>query len=477
MAMIAGIPNDPRLNDIVTSATMDGAAQKAREVGVQTPTFVNHDITNSYAQAALLQNMMAQAQPQQPQPEQQASVLTQGLMPGFGESVTYQAGYIPGQEQAEPQQPQTLTQMARQKALDIINAKNLYAQGAAMGGEQGEQVMQLAHTGAERARADLQQLGVDPAQYGLNGTYEEAAQGLASNDIRAMQNTLEGEWAESSGSYYDRVYKILRDNGFSRDIAEDEARRRAQSYASQRVQALNQAFNTYGHNGQVINPMGIQMLGMMAQEDTEMANYYTQRYAGPLQEYAKQNARENAAIQHQYGKEDRADAFGYDIKKMAQAQHDRIQMAGINAEIQEAHANNDVVRAVQKAGALYALQAKYGIGKGAKNANGISDTQAKQAAEMIKQIDAKLKDGFDLSDAEKAQLNAERAKYQSVVDAYIGFGQQSGGSGNFAQYGETGELSNPEIFERLRQINPQFAESIPEEYRNIVGTSGGSSPS
>ena len=519
MAMYAGIPNDPRLNEHpATTAVLDEATRVAMEAG-QAPSSLtqradeiaraeeakfNTDLANKYAQAEIwtpvIQNMMAQSQPQQPQTERQAPVLTQGLMPGFGEGATYQAGYIPGQEQAQPQQPQTLTQMARQKALDIIYAKNLYAQGEAMGGEQGAKAMQLAHAGAERARADLQQLGVDPAQYGLNGTYEEAAQGLANNDIRAMQNTLEGEWAESSGSYYDRVYKILRDNGFSSDIAEAEAHRRAESYASRRVQALNQAFNTYGHNGQVINPMGIQMLGMMAQEDTDMANYYTQRYAGPLQEYAKQNARENAAIQHGYKKEDMAIGQQYDLQKMDKAQQDRIQMANINAEIQEAHANNDVVRAVQKAGALYSLQAKYGIGKGAKNANGISDTQAKQAAEMIKQIDTKLKDGLDLSDAEKAQLNADRAKYQSVVDAYIGFGQQSGqgDNGAWAEYGDVPNdyeafgrwveamfdknrqegypRTNEQIIAIAEGVNKQFADNyIDDSYRKPVQSTAGNS--
>lgn len=493
MAMYAGIPNDPRLNeneDRLTAATLNGATQAAYEAGIPLSTTltqranditraeeanaINHEITNRYAQAELNQRLaQAQSQSQQPQPEQQAPVLTQGLMPGFGEGATYQAGYIPGQEQAQPQQQQTLTQMARQKALDIINAKNLWAQGEAMGGDQGAQVMQLAHAGAERARADLQQLGVDPAQYGLNGTYEEAAQGLASNDIRAMQNTLEGEWAESSGSYYDRVYKILRDNGFSRDIAEDEARRRAQSYASQRVQALNQAFNTYGHNGQVINPMGIQMLGMMAQEDTDMANYYVGRYAGPLQEYAKANQRENAAIQHQYGKEDRADAFGYDVKKMGIAQEQRKELKNIEFQMQEAHANNDVVRAVQKAGALYSLQAKYGIGKGAKNANGVAQGQAEKAAKMIESIDKQLANGLDLTDEEKKQLKADRARYQSVVDAYIGFSQQGGGIGgkdyNFNDYNDAMEFAKEKIQENADKGYPYDRAQLRNMLRNYIG--------
>lgn len=511
-----GIPNDPRINeDEATKAMLNGSTQAAYEAGIPSPTltqrasdiaraeeqkqFFNADLLNRNAQAAIMapiiQNAMTQAQPQpqQPQIEQQAPVLTQGLLPSLMENNAYQGREMSGAGTA-PQEPQTLTQMARKYGQDILDAKQLYAQGEAMGGDQGAQVMALAHSGAERARAGLQQLGVDPAQYGLNGTYDEAAQALANNDTRAMQNILQGEMAESSGQYYDRIYKILRDQGFSRDIAESEAHRRAQSYASQRVQALNQAFNTYGHNGQVINPMGIQMLGMMAQEDTDMANYYVGRYAGPLQEYAKANQRENAAIQHQYGKEDRADAFGYDVKKMGIAQEQRKELEGIKFQMQEAHANNNVVREVNKAIALYEAQAKYGIGKGSAKVNGITSAQAKQAAAMIKQIDTKLKEGLDLSEDEKKQLNADRARYQSVVDSYIGFAQQGGGSGNFAQYGDvyndydafinmatdaynenakTGNLSNAEIFDRLRQINPQFAESIPEEYRNPVGGSSG----
>lgn len=489
-----GIPNDPRINeDEPTKAMLNGATQAAYEAGIPSPTLtqrasdiamaeetnaINHEITSRYANAAIMapiiQNAMTQPQPQpqQPQIEQQAPVLTQGLLPSLMKNNAYQGREMSGTGMA-PQEPQTLTQMARKYGQDILDAKQLYAQGEAMGGDQGAQVMALAHSGAERARAGLLQLGVNPNDYGLNGTYDEAAQGLASNDTRAMQNILQGEMAESSGQYYDRIYKILRDQGFSRDIAESEAHRRAQSYASQRVQALNQAFNTYGHNGQVINPMGIQMLGMMAQEDTDMANYYTQRYAGPLQEYAKANQRENAAIQHGYKKEDMAIGHQYDLDKMAQAQKDRVQMAGIQAEIQEAHANNDVVRAVQKAGALYALQAKYGIGKGTKTANGISSAQAKQAAEMIKQIDTKLKDGLGLSDAEKAQLNAERAKYQSVVDAYIGFGQQSGGSGgkdyNLNDYNDAMAFAKEKIQENADKGYPYDRAQLRNMLRPYIG--------
>lgn len=494
MAVYAGNPNDPRLNEHpATSAMLDGATlvaptpsltQRANEIARAEETKFNTDLANKFAQAYMMspviENAVAQAQPQpqpqqQEQPQQESLLLTQGLLPGLIEDNTYQARPMYSQEQpAQQAQPETLNQMARRYAQDILDAKQLYAQGEALGGEQGEKAMMLAHNGAERARAGLRQLGVDVDAYGLNGSYDEASQAIANNDTRAMQNILQGDMAESSDSYYNRVYRMLRDRGFASDVADAEANRRADEYSARRVQALNQAFNTYGHNGQVINPMGIQMLSMLAQEQPELSNYYVGRYAGPLQEYAKQNARENAAIQHGYKKEDMAIGHQYDLDKMAQAQKDRVQMAGIQAEIQEAHANNDVVRAVQKAGALYALQAKYGIGKGAKTANGISSAQAKQAAEMIKQIDTKLKDGLDLSDAEKAQLNAERAKYQSVVDAYIGFSQQnSGGSGgkdyNLNDYNDAMAWAKEKIQENADKNYPYDRAQLRNMFRNYIG--------
>jgi hypothetical protein len=307
------------------------------------------------------------------------------------ENNAYQGREMSGAEMA-PQEPQTLTQMARKYGQDILDAKQLYAQGEAMGGDQGAQVMALAHSGAERARAGLQQLGVDPAQYGLNGTYDEAAQALANNDTRAMQNILQGEMAESSGQYYDRIYKILRDQGFSRDIAESEAHRRAQSYASQRVQALNQAFNTYGHNGQVINPMGIQMLGMMAQEDTDMANYYTQRYAGPLQEYADAKQQRNMATQQ--ANKERSMAIGqqYDLQKMGVAEQYRERMAAINAKIAEAHAEKNFQRSraleVEKAKirAAYGGGGRSSSGGGKRESNGGMKTN--EAISIIKQYES-----------------------------------------------------------------------------------------
>lgn len=449
-----GIPNDPRLNeDEPTKAMLNGSTQATYEAGIPlSPTLtqrasdiaraeeanaINHELTSRYANAAIMapviQNVLAQAQQQpaqQPQIEQQAPVLTQGLLPSLMENNAYQGREMSGAEMA-PQEPQTLTQMARKYGQDILDAKQLYAQGEAMGGDQGAQVMALAHSGAERARAGLQQLGVDPAQYGLNGTYDEAAQGLASNDTRAMQNILQGEMAESSGQYYDRIYKILRDQGFSRDIAESEAHRRAQSYASQRVQALNQAFNTYGHNGQVINPMGIQMLGMMAQEDTDMANYYVGRYAGPLQEYAKANQRENAAIQHQYGKEDRADAFSYDVKKMGIAQEQRKELEDIRFKMQEAHANNDINRKFWYQSQILDLQNKYGA---KENKNGITHEKAEVARKAITDIDKKLNEDFTLTDEEKKKLRNDRANYQYILDTYF-FGGQGDSSNNSNRYG------------------------------------------
>ncbi|WP_295155116.1 hypothetical protein [Selenomonas sp. AE3005] len=515
MAMYAANPADPRLQqrneDIVTASTLNGATQVAAEMAGQVPTSlnqraseiaraeendaINHELTNRFAQAALwtpvIQNALTQAQPQQQeQPQQESLLLTQGLLPGLGliQDNTYQARPMYSQEQpAQQAQPETLNQMARRYAQDILDAKQLYAQGEALGGEQGERAMLLAHNGAERARAGLRQLGVDIDAYGLNGSYDEASQAIANNDTRAMQNTLEGEWAESSGSYYDRVYKILRDKGFASDIAENEARRRAQSYASRRVQALNQAFNTYGHNGQVINPMGIQMLGMMAQEDMDMANYYTQRYAGPLQEYAKQNARENAAIQHGYKKEDMALGQQYALDKMGYQAQLNAQLKAVQADLDSKARAQDFQYRVMLLDRQAQLKALTGGGGKGSSGNNVNSAQIKVWQEEVKRADEwdEKHIGQEKDNPYRASANA----YKAMIDQSQGLGQGDG-KGQYAQYGDvyndfnafgklvddiyaengkTGELSNEEIFARLKQINPEFAERYVEEaYRHGV---------
>lgn len=495
-----GIPNDPRINeDEPTKAMLNGATQAAYEAGIPSPTltqrasdiaraeeqkqFFNADLLNRNYQAAIMapiiQNAMTQPQPQpqQPQIEQQAPVLTQGLLPSLMENNAYQGREMSGAGTA-PQEPQTLTQMARKYGQDILDAKQLYAQGEAMGGDQGAQVMALAHSGAERARAGLQQLGVDPAQYGLNGTYDEAAQALANNDTRAMQNILQGEMAESSGQYYDRIYKILRDQGFSRDIAESEAHRRAQSYASQRVQALNQAFNTYGHNGQVINPMGIQMLGMMAQEDTDMANYYVGRYAGPLQEYVKANQRENAAIQHRYKSEDRAADQQNRLQAMGYQAQLNAQLKSVQAELDSKARAQDFQYRVILLDRQAQLQALTG-----GNGKGSSGSGANSAQIKVWQEEVKRADEWDEKHIGQEKNNPYRASanaYKAMIDRSQGLGGKQLDPANnyddFIEYytdiydknSKTGEFSNEQIYADAVKMNPEWAKDIPEAYRKKV---------
>lgn len=451
---------DPVNAEFLRGVAQSGGAPQLQEAVAeeQAQNNFNRDMANNA--------LMAEMARQGAYSNAQSPALEQGFMTGLGEKAPV--------EQAPQEPPQTLTQMARQKALDIINAKNLYAQGEALGGEQGAKAMELAHAGAERARAALQQLGVDPAQYGLNGTYEEAVQGVGNNDIRAMQNVLQGDFRESSGANYRRNYQYLLEQGFGRSVAERIAGEQAELYSDQRQQALMEAFEMYGHDNTTINPFGIQLLKKIAEEDIDAANFYATKYAGPLQEYADAKQQRNMATQHAYKKEDMAIGHQYDLENKDVDQQHRKEMAALNYQIQEAHANNNVVRAVQQAGQLYELQAKYGIGKGAANRNGISKEQATQAANMIKQIDAKLKDGLDLSDAEKAQLNADRAKYQSVVDTYIGFGggQQSGGSGkdyDFNNYDDAMEFAKEKMQENADKGYPYDRAQMRNMLRNYIG--------
>lgn len=394
-------------------ANAGGAPQLQEAVAdEQAQANFNRDMANNALMAEMANRGAYGSNPQSP-------ALVKGFMPGFGESEP------PAQQ--EQAQPQTLTQMARQKALDIINAKNLYAQGEAIGGEQGAKAMELAHAGAERARADLQQLGFDPAQYGLNGTYEEAAQGLANNDMRTLQNVLDGDMGKTSIAHYDDMYNYLIEQGASREIAAEVAGQRARTYAIQRIKTLKDAFNMYGHDGKVINPMGVQLLQKLGEEEPDMANYYTQRYAGPLQEYADAKQQRNMATQQANKERTMEIGHKYEMENKAVDQKNRLQLAAFNNAMADARAEKNQAKEFEiwkakKAWEAY-IENKSGKSKG-KNADaGLKTSEAVSIVKLYQDWNEKNPDNEaanpfkDAYDEATAVLNNQQSAPSDVNDS------------------------------------------------------------
>lgn len=336
------------------------ANQVAREMAG-----ANSDITNAYLMAEMAKQGAYNSPSQQVDNNQQVPAFQRGLLyPVEAEDAMIQGRPMESVEQELAQQqqaPQTLNQLARQFAEQIIKAKALYGEGEKAG---NAEAMQYAHEGAERARAALQQLGYNPDAYGFSGNLAQAQQGLADNDLRAMQNIIGGDMSRSSIAHYDDNYNYLINQGYSREIAAEVAGQKARSYAVQRTQELENAFNMYGHDGTTINPMGVQLLQKLAEEEPDMANYYVGRYAGPLQEYAANRQERNMAIQ-QANKEKNAEAqFNRDLKKIGvQAQYKALLQQNEAAQ-KEAQAQRDYGRKVALEVEKARIKVQYGLVKG-----------------------------------------------------------------------------------------------------------------
>jgi hypothetical protein len=193
------------------------------------------------------------------------------------------------------------------------------------------------------------------------------------------------------------------------------------------VQALNQAFNTYGHNGQVINPMGIQMLGMMVQEDKDMANYYTQRYAGPLQEYAYAKQQRNMATQQANKERTMAIGHSYDLENKEVDHRNRLQAAAFNNAMADARAEKNRAKEFEiwkakKAWEAY-IENKSGKSKG-KNADaGLKTSEAVSIVKLYQDWNEKNPDNEsanpfkDAYDEATAVLNNQQSAPSDVNDS------------------------------------------------------------
>lgn len=437
----------------------------------QAQTNFNRDMTN-----AALMSEMANRGAYVANPNQQSPALTQGLMPGLGESTA-------PTQQEQPQQRATLNQLAKVYADQIVQAKGMYGEAERQG---NAEAMDYAHNAAEQARANLAQLGVDPAAYGLNGTYEEAQQAMNRNNLQAMQNVLNGNMSQSSIGHYDDTYNYLINQGYSQDIAAEVAGQKARTYAIQRIRTLEDAFNMYGHDGKVINPMGVQLLQKLAEEEPDMATYYTQRYAGPLQEYAKATQRENAAIQHQYKSEDRAADQQNRLQAMGYQAQLNAQLKAVQARLDSASKAQDFQYRVMLLDRQAQLKALTGGGNGSSG-NNVNSAQIKVWQEEVKRADEwdEKHIGQEKDNPYRASANA----YKAMIDRSQGLGQES--SSAWAEYGDVPNDFNAfgkwvdAMFEKNRQdgyprtneqiiaiaegVNKQFADNyIDDSYRKPV---------
>ena len=191
------------------------------------------------------------------------------------------------QEQAAQQAAQDpLNAIQRQIAFNLVGAKQAYNDALANGDTDG---MAAAHGAADSFRSQGNAIGWNGDGYGQGVTLEQAAQNLANNDARALANIFYNQ--QNADDHYTMEIANLLDKGYSIDSAKRMAAQSADRLDRRNNAELVDAFATYGLDPRgVLTNNGVRILGSLAQNgNSELANFYANMYAKPVQNWGWQN--------------------------------------------------------------------------------------------------------------------------------------------------------------------------------------------
>ena len=216
----------------------------------------------------------------------------------------------------------TATQTVNPYQLDIqrglLGLKQVYDAAQKVNDTQG---MQQAHTGAELLRNKANAAGIDVSGFDSGVSLADATNNLASQEARDIMNALQGQYSKSSEQYFSQKYDELLREGYSPRQAKKFAGDMARKYQANRVAYLNGLYNGYGRDGLVTNEYGNQFLGMLANENPVLANFYATIYPNVKDAYNRQNQLDDLLLAQKFGRENRQDAFNYNAA-LAQLQGD-----------------------------------------------------------------------------------------------------------------------------------------------------------
>lgn len=151
--------------------------------------------------------------------------------------------------------------------------------------------MQNAHNSAEMSRARLNAGGFNTDGYSaLDDTLEGVQNQLLSREAKDITEAFNGAYSKTTDQYYERKYIDALANGLSPRRAKRLAGYQAREYQANRVAYLDGLYNSYGHNDAgVTSNIGMQILGMIAQDNPTLANLYAKVYPTPMNEYNTAN--------------------------------------------------------------------------------------------------------------------------------------------------------------------------------------------
>jgi hypothetical protein len=266
----------------------------------------------------------------QEEPQDGTTIMNNAVRNG---AIQEQQNLIDRARQAAIEQDPTLSFVNRQIASGLLGAKTAWQDAFNKGDAQG---MVNAQKAADSLRQQAASIGWDANGYGADVTLEQAAQNLANNDTRAINDLFYG--MKRPGNYYQTSYDQYRDSGMSMNDAARNAQRDADNYQNENIDKLIDAYHMYGTDPRgAINQNGLRLLGMMAQQGgispSELVNFYAKMQASPKDNWNFENRliEQENANNYALGRMDRSQQYNRENQERAFAQQEF--MAKLNAKL------------------------------------------------------------------------------------------------------------------------------------------------
>ena len=266
----------------------------------------------------------------QEEPQDSVTIMNNAVRNG---AIQEQQNLIDRARQAAIEQDPTLSFVDRQIASGLLGAKTAWQDAFNNGDAQG---MVNAQKAADSLRQQAASIGWDANGYGADVSLEQAAQNLANNDTRAINNIFYN--LQDSGDLYTQGVADYLDKGYSIDSAKRLAGQNADRNTRGNINQLIDAYHMYGTDPRgAINQNGLRLLGMMAQQGgvspSELVNFYAQMQASPKDNWNFENRliEQENANNYALGRMDRSQQYNRENQERAFAQQEF--MAKLNAKL------------------------------------------------------------------------------------------------------------------------------------------------
>lgn len=445
----------------------------------------------------------------QEEPQDSVTIMNNAVRNG---AIQEQQNLIDKARQAAIEQDPTLSFVNRQIASGLLGAKTAWQDAFNKGDAQG---MVNAQKAADSLRQQAASIGWDANGYGADVSLEQAAQNLANNDTRAINNIFYN--LQDSDDLYTQGVADYLDKGYSIDSAKRLAGQNADRNTRGNINQLIDAYHMYGTDPRgAINQNGLRLLGMMAQQGgvspSELVNFYAKMQASPKDNWNFENSLLTAQNAQNYALDRMARSQEYNVanQERAFAQQERMKQLDndlgiqrmmaqaqiqINSGIMSREAGyNWMVQKLVEAGVDEQTARQYAAaqligGKGKGTGSRLDSTQVKHLEEELKAARADYNAWRDMNQDKDPSAYPGYARLQqleAMSNSILGF--SNGGSNGNSVYSEIANdydkfrdfyqkalddaandpsVTYADIIAHAEQVNKEFADNFfDDSYRN-----------